>query len=283
MQPWLRVLALLIALAVWPTSTIEAQDWNQPWFDPMDRPPRVDLSAIGGFLVPTDWSDLVLLGSISSATGVFEQVLVRDVRAEPGASWGGAVTYWRGNYGVRAQGEFSRSSLRIGSAALAPPGQPLSITMNTWLYDVRGIVGLGDYRPTRVAWPYAFVGVGGITYDLADTVSPPLLTFIEGGRRIGENGDIVILDGGREFLLAIDELGLETVPSLNFGVGTDLRIPLGPGAVALRLEVSDHVARSPVQIEIRELSSFGVDARPLRFGFVHHLRAAAGLVVQVGR
>ena len=50
------------------------------------------------------------------------------------------------------------------------------------------------------------------------------------------------------------------------------------------LEVSDHVHRSPVVIEIANLEGF-TPARDTRvdFGFVHNLRAAAGLVVQFGR
>src|SRR5688572_22669090 len=40
-----------------------AQGWNQPWSDPRDRPPRIDLSVTAGMIAPTDWSDLVVLGS----------------------------------------------------------------------------------------------------------------------------------------------------------------------------------------------------------------------------
>jgi hypothetical protein len=49
-----------------------------------DRPPRVDLSASTGLLMPTDWSDLVLLGSLCSASGV----LVRDLQVEPRTVFG---------------------------------------------------------------------------------------------------------------------------------------------------------------------------------------------------
>ena len=56
----------LVVLALVPASSI-AQDWSQPWADPQDRPPRVDISASAGFLMPTRWTDLVLLGSISPA------------------------------------------------------------------------------------------------------------------------------------------------------------------------------------------------------------------------
>jgi len=68
----------LVVLALVPASSI-AQDWSQPWADPQDRPPRVDISASAGFLMPTRWTDLVLLGSISPAPGILEQVFTRGV------------------------------------------------------------------------------------------------------------------------------------------------------------------------------------------------------------
>ena len=42
-------------------------------------PRRVDVSGSGGFLLSTDWSDLVLLGSVSPVGGALEQLLVRDL------------------------------------------------------------------------------------------------------------------------------------------------------------------------------------------------------------
>ena len=287
------VLRLLVTLAVLMPSPLMAQDWTQPWADPYDRPPRVDVSASIGFLAPTDWSDLVLLGSISSTTGVLEQLLVRDLRVHPDKEFGAAVTYWRGKYGFRVQGGLSSSSVAIGGPA--PLGfqsstgsdDLLSIDVDTWVYDIRGVVGLLEYAPRRWVLPYAFAGFGGITYDLASRVSPPLLTFIERGRSgTGTGGDIVVVDvNSRNFLLAIDELEVETVFALNFGVGTDFRIPLGPAGIGLRLEISDHVAHSPVGLRIGELRRSGslTSDTGVQFGLVHHLRAAAGLVVQVGR
>jgi hypothetical protein len=230
--------------------------------------------------MPTDWSDLVLLGSLSSASGVLEQVLVRDVRVEPSAVYSGAVTYWTGRYGFRAHAARAASSLTIG-------GEELQVNLDTWLYDVRGAIGLSEYRPERWIWPYVFVGFGGITYDLDRTISPPLLTFIERGpSRSGGRSDLVLVEeNGRQFLLAVDELNLETVFAFNIGAGTDFRVPLGSAGVGLRLEVSDHVAASPLGLRIHEFSRFGVPASDtaVRFGRVHHLRATAGLVVQIGR
>jgi hypothetical protein len=268
-----------------------AQDWSQPWSDPRDRPPRIDVSASVGMVAPTDWSDLVLLGSSSPVTGILEQVLVRDLRVEPDTVFGGTVTYWRAKYGARAQVGLSRSSIVMGGT---PVGETqsnasdiVSADVNTWFYDLRAAIGLVEYSPGRRVWPYAFAGLGGITYDLSRTVSPPLLTFIQRSPTLPEGAsDLVIVDrDGREFLLAIDELNLETVLAFNFGVGADLRIPLGAGGVGLRLELSDHVSPSPLGVRIRALSvSGGLSSNAaVRFGRIHHLRASAGLVVQIGR
>jgi hypothetical protein len=236
-------------------------------------------------LVPSDWSDLVLLGSLSSATGALEQVLVRDVRVKPGRVFGAAATYWRARYGFRAHGAFSDSTLTLGPS-FDPVEGSIDVNVDTWMYDVRGAIGLIEYTPKRIAWPYVFVGLGGITYDLSRTVTPPLRSFIErppaGGTAPAR---VIVDDDGRQFVVAVDELGLETVFAFNFGVGTDFRIPIGGGGVGLRLELSDHIAPSPLGLRIRELGDHGglgaSDA--VRFGVVHHLRAAAGIVLQIGR
>jgi hypothetical protein len=280
------------ALVLLPCSAA-AQGWSQPWSDPRDRPPRIDLSVTAGMIAPTDWSDLVVLGSISPASGALEQVLVRDLRVEPESVFGAAVTYWRDRYGFRAHGAVSRSSIVAGApleAAVpleAPPGELRAAGVDSWFYDVRGAIGLVEYSPARLALPYVFLGFGGITYDMDRTITPPLLTFIERASvRPQGNGDILVTeDGGREFLLSVDELGMETVFAFNFGVGTDFRIPLGGGGVGVRLELSDHVAPSPLGLRIRELGRSGglSSGAAVKFGLVHHLRLAAGLVVQVGR
>jgi hypothetical protein len=292
-----RVARLLFVLTLLPLPVF-AQDWSQPWADPMDRPARVDVTGSMGFVMPSNWSKLVLLGSISSGSGVFEQVLARDLRVEPDKAFGAAVTYWRARYGFRVQTDFSRSFLRIGASPLGASqlsigdGQAESVRVKTWLYDMRGVIGLVEYEPRRLAWPYAFFGVGGITYDLARTVSPPLTFIAQGvsGAGIvqgasGAGANIVITrDEGRQFVLSSDELGLKTVFSGNFGVGTDFRIPFGPAGVGVRLELSDRVAPSPLGLHIAELTRVGPSVEDrIRFGLVHHLSATAGFVVQLGR
>ena len=283
------VLACCFAVLAAPPRSAAAQDWGQPWSDPRDRPPRIDLNVSAGVLAPTDWSDTVILGSISPFAGVLEQVLVRDLRVKPDSVFGGAVTYWQDRYGFRVHSALSRSALIVGAPLGTPDaaGELRAADINTWFYDVRGAIGLREYSPARRVWPYVFFGFGGITYDLDRTITPPLLTFIQRpGSATGDSADIVIVeDDGREFLLSIDELGLETVFAVNFGAGTDLRIPLGGAGVGLRLEVSDHIAHSPVGLRVRELNGTGglSSASAVRFGLVHHLRVSAGLVVQIGR
>lgn len=285
----LRVVVCFAALALLPHSAL-AQDWNQPWSDPRDRPPRVDLSVSAGVIAPTDWSDLVVLGTISPFAGALEQVLVRDLRIEPERVYGASVTYWQDRYGFRANAAFSESSLVGGHESLENqpvPGEFRVAGVDTWFYDVRGAIGLVKYSPTRRVWPYVFLGFGGVTYNLDRTITPPLLTFI--ARPAPGNGStdelVVVEDDGRSFLLSIDELGLETVFSGNFGVGTDLRLPLGGAGLGVRLELGDTVAPSPLKVRIRELSRTGglTSDSTVGFGVVHHLRFSVGLVVQIGR
>jgi hypothetical protein len=269
--------AAVLAMAV-PAS---AQEWDQPWADPLDRPGRFDISVSAGVLAPTDWSDLVLLGTISPAFGILEQVLVQNVRVEPDTKFAGSVTYWRGRYGFRTDVGYSNSVLTLGGEPLGLGGG--TVDVRTWVYGVRGTIGLIEYSPRRWVWPYAFLGLGGITYDLAQPISPPLLTFIEHGPPANGRPQLIVAeDTGRTFLLQVNELTLETTLAFSLGVGTDLRIPVGPGGVGLRLEVTDHIARSPLQVRIHELGPLGHETH-VGFGAVHHLRASAGIVVHFGR
>jgi hypothetical protein len=270
-----RIVRFVVGAALLLPAAAAAQDWSQPWADDQDRPPRVDVSGSIGFLAPTDWSDLVLLGSISSATGVLEQLLVRDLRVEADEDLGGTVTYWRGRYGFRVEGRFSSSSVRSGERT--------TVDANTWLYNVGGAIGFLEYSPELWVWPYGFVGLGGVTYDLDHRISPPL-SIIQRGP--ASRPDILIVeDDSTEFLLAIDELDTESVFALNFGIGTDFRIPVGPGGVGLRLELADHMSTSPVGVRIGELRRVGALTADtgVEFGPVHHFRASVGVVLQFGK
>lgn len=246
-------------------------------------PRRVDISGSGGMVLSTDWSDLVLLGSVSSVSGALEQVLARDLTVDPGPVFDGVVTYWEGRYGFRVHAGFAHSCLAVARscADAAIAGTSGTVDVDAWMYDVGGAIGLLEYRRGRVAWPYVFFGLGGVTYNLERGVGPPL-TFIE--RRTAAGDTIVVTHESDPLLIAAEELGIETRFALNLGLGSDFRVPIGGGSIGVRLEVSDHIHRSPVHIEIGQLEGF----RPARethvdFGFVHNLRAAAGLVVQFGR
>lgn len=254
-------------------------------YDPLNIAPgprRVDVSGAGGFLLSSDWSDLVLLGSVSGATGAFEQVLARDLVVEPGPVFDTAVTYWEGRYGFRAHGGFARSCLSTNRSCATGLGQAVgTVDVDTYIYDVGGAIGLVDYDRNRKVWPYVFMGMGAVTYDLEHGVGPPL-DVIE--RRPPAGGSTVIIAEPSQSLIVIEELALETKFTWNFGVGTDFRVPLPGGSVGVRLEISDHVHDSPVKIETANLEGVtpvrDVDAD---FGWVHNLRAAVGLVVQFGR
>ena len=239
-------------------------------------PRRVDLSGGSGFLLSTDWSDLVLLGSVSPVSGALEQVLVRDLELEPGPVFDGVLTYWEGRYGFRAHGGFAKSCLSVGGNCGAG-----AVDVDAYMYDVGGAVGLIDYHRGAWAWPYFFLGLGGVTYNLERTVGPPL-TFIERRPARAPDGQVIVsVDDSDPLLIAIDELGIETELALNLGIGADLRIPLGPASIGVRLELSDHVHRSPVDLRVAEVDSHGPST--VDFGYVHNLRAGAGLVVQFGR
>jgi hypothetical protein len=83
-------------------------------------------------------------------------------------------------------------------------------------------------------------------------------------------------------LISIDELGVESRIAFNFGVGTDFRIPFGPAGLGVRLELSDHIHESPLNLQVLAFEPFQ-DDHILNFGAVHNLRAAIGVVVQAGR
>lgn len=122
-------------------------------FDIPPGPRRVDVTASGGFLLSTDWSDLTLLGSVSPLTGTVEQVLVRDLVVRPGPVFNGAVTYWEGRYGFRTHIGFAESCLTVGTSCgqiAGLGGTTSSVDVNAWMYDIGGAIGLLDYH--RGTW-----------------------------------------------------------------------------------------------------------------------------------
>ncbi len=283
-------IAHLVGVLLLVASPAVAQDWSMPWSDARDRPARFDLSISAGMLMPSHWSTNTLLGSISPVTGVLEQVVVRDLRVEPDLVYGGALTYWRDRAGLRVQVGFSRSRLVTGNVSASDGTTPVGGDMvlsdvNTWLYAARAMIGLVPYLPSRRALPYVFLGAGAVTYDLNRTITPPLFSFIQGGIST-PTGNLVVRDeSGNQFLLSVNTLSLETEFAFNFGIGSDLRIPMGASALGIRVEVADHVAHSPVDVHISGFDSGGssMSSSAANFGLTHNLSATAGLVFQFGK
>ena len=283
----LRLLLLSVVLSCLPGSA--AAQWDP--FDPPRDPGHLDVSGTAGLRLSTDWSDLILLGSVSPATGALEQVLGRDLVFMPGPVFDATVMYWEGRYGFRTHAGFSRKCLAIAGRCVAIPtlDGPTrgSVSMDAYSADVGGAFGLREYHRNPWVWPYVFFGFGAVTYDIKQSISPPLQMFIE--QRPPANADVTVNKnftgfGGQTLLIAIDELGLETKFAMNFGVGTDLRVPLGAAGVGLRLELSDTMHRSPLNIQIAELNTLAPDdVATANGGLVHNLRASAGLVLHFGR
>jgi hypothetical protein len=263
-----------------------AAQWDP--FDPPRDPKHVDVSGTAGFRLSTDWSDMILLGSVSPATGALEQVLGRDLIFRPGPVYDATVMYWEGRYGFRAHGGFSRKCLAIAGQCGAIPtlNGPTrgSVDVDSASYDVGGAFGLTEYHQNPWVWPYVFFGFGGVTYNIKQNISPPLQMFIQS--RPPSNPDITVtkdLGLNQPLLIAIDELGIETKFALNFGIGTDLRVPLGVAGVGLRLELSDNMHESPLNIQVAELNTLTNEVVRANGGLVHNLRASAGLVLHFGR
>jgi hypothetical protein len=278
-----RTLLLVSILSSGLPITAAAQ-WD-PFAPPRD-PKHLDVSGTAGLRLSTDWSDLILLGSVSPTTGALEQVLARDLVFRPGPVYDATVMYWEGRYGFRAHGGFSRRCLAIAGRCGAIPtlsGTTRgSVDVDATSYDFGGAIGLIEYRQNPPVWPYVFFGLGGVTYDIKQNISPPLQMFVE--RRPPSTPDVVVTRqrSGDSLLISVDELGLETKFAMNFGIGTDLRVPLGPAAVGLRLELSDNLHDSPLDVQITDVNSLGNDVVRANRGLVHNLRASAGLVLHFG-
>jgi len=280
----LRLFLFLLAVCVTGSPSKAAAQWDP--FNPPRDPRHVDVSGSAGLRLSTDWSDLILFGTVSPATGVLEQVLARDLVFVPGPVFDGTVTYWEGRYGFRAHGGFSRRCLAVARRCGAIPTldgvTQGSVDVDASYYDVGGAIGLIEYHRNPWVWPYTFFGVGGVTYDIKQSVSPPLQMFIE--RRPPATPQVTITsDRSRPVLIAIDELGLETKFAFNFGIGTDFRVPLGAAGVGLRFELSDNVHESPLRIRVVDVNAFtDNDVVQPNARFVHNLRASGGVVLHFG-
>lgn len=259
-----------------------------------DGPRRFEVAAGGSVFLSTDWSDLILLESFGPG-GTHRQVLLREFAMAPEFGGHGSVTYWKGRYGFRVQGGFVRSCLATGNRCdgSTTPVQtglaPTEIQMDTWVYGVQGIVGLIEH--TRGQWfrPYLIVGGGGVTYDLDQPLSVVLPGPLSstGPVRFDNGGETVVFAGDPgTFLLSMDEVSLETRFAVNLGVGTDFRLPVGPGGLALRLELSDHITQTPLSLRVARLDGgffdHGIDEVEFNSRAVHNWKVSAGLAFEFG-
>lgn len=265
------------------------------------EPRRWDLSLSGGASWSTNWSNLVVLGTTG---GLVERVLVRGLRVAPGPMADLSVTYWEERYGFRVHGGWLSSCVAIGPSCVATALSAMEreqlrlpnddIDLNTWYVDVGGAVNLVKPKPRQVARPYLFFGAGAVVYSLGQGIRNLLPTFVVLGGTPGlvkfdsTANKVVIVD--EPFLVEVPEPGLETQFAGTFGIGTDLRIPVGKGGFGLRLEAADHLTKSPLQVRFAAvpeeeeyfLSRRGKGANEVDFdfGLVHNLRFTAGLVFE---
>lgn len=290
---------LLFVLSTLLGAPVAGQDrWGSPWADPDTVPRQLEVSVSGGGLYSTDWSDLVVLGTIGGTTGTFQQVLFRNLSVDPAFAGSVAVTYWEGRYGFRMHAGFSRSCFAVGPACVRPadlvdvddiflpPAEEIGV--DTWLLDVAGVFRLRDRTSARWWDPYLMIGWGGVGYDPDVEIAQLLPQFLDVPRQEVEgDGTVrVVIDDTDAFLISMDEVGFRTQQAWILGVGSDLTIPLGNGGVGLRVELTSHTTASPLRLRILPLDDrrrFGGpdDFRVLDFGTVHNLRLNAGLVLGV--
>lgn len=283
----LRSIVLLSLAAAAVPGALRAQDIWDDWYNPYAGQPRsLSIGVMGGTYWSTPWSDLVVLGSISSR-GAVEQVLLRQVQVSPGALFGGSITYRRGRGGARLQAAYSRSCLEIAGscnpASFATGSQipqPQRINVRTWMADVDGEISLVEARSGQWARPYLLLGAGGIVYDpdgSAAQLLPQFLEFGGGSARVDGSEVTVSFPDAGQIVADVQGAGLQTVFSLVVGAGTDLRVPVGNGGFGIRLQVADHMAASPMKVRVVG-GRFG-QPTDLGFGAIHNLRLTAGAVI----
>jgi hypothetical protein len=295
---WTSTLLVLAMLGT--AGPLRGQEEGPPepgWEDDEERPRRLDISLAAGRLLSSDWSDLVVLGTLG---GLVERVLVRDLAFAPGSAVDVAVTYWEGRYGFRVHAGMARSCVAIGGNCepipvfLGRPDDPAlvpgDIDAAAWLLDIGGAVSLLRPGRDRDFRPFIFFGLGGVAYDLDGGVRFLLPTFIELGGAPGRvaldpDGNLIVVATGSPFLFSVDEPGFEVMFAGVLGIGADVRVPVGDGTVGLRFELADHVTRSPLNVRLAgfvddfHLSRRDVEDVRFDFGAVHNLRLNIGLVV----
>ncbi|MBW3552681.1 MAG: hypothetical protein KY466_04175 [Gemmatimonadetes bacterium] len=285
------VLALpLVALSAGSAVAVAQGELERDRFrPPPGGPPRLDLAFWVGASFSTDWSQQVVLETHDPSGARTTRLLMPEIGMAPGRTLGGAVTYWRGPLGVRFQGAFTRACLTAGETrcdASPEPETPIRFVtdVDVWTYGVQGVVGLTRDAVARVIRPYLLIGASGVTFDPEEPVPGPGVPEEQSTPPTG-GGDIIVVDGTTTLVLTIDRLRFETRFAPEIGAGLDLRLPLGPHGIGVRLELVDQLMSSPVGVRITHIDgglrggAFEVDIeRPL----VHTLRATLGAIIDVG-
>lgn len=291
-----RALVPALLLSTAPATAQQGDLWEE-----YEGPRRLDLSVSGGAFLSTDWSNLVFLESLGALGQSQQQVLLRQLHAPPEFGGTASVTYWKGRYGFRVQAGFVSGCVTTGNScdgtstpdqSIMPPGlERTEIEMNQWTYGVQGIIGLREFTPGQTFRPYLVVGAGGVTYDLDEPLSTVLPGPIESTEPavIGNGDETVVITDPSTFLFSMDEVGLATKFALNLGIGTDLRIPIGPGGIGLRLELADNINQSPLELRVARIDGGffshefdGIDEVEFERRAVHNWRLSAGLLFEFG-
>lgn len=283
----LAIATLALPLLALPAALC-AQDYEDMFDNPYAGQPKVlSLSAFGGTYWSSPWNDLVLLGSISSRSAL-EQVLLRQVQVSPARVWGGSMTYRRGRGGARIQVAYSKSCLEMaGSCDAASQGSgtqiplPHRIDVHTWMADVDAEATLIPVQQGQWARPYFLVGAGGVVYDPQGSTAQLLPQFLEfpGGTAQTSGSEVTVtFPGAGQVIADVQGVGLQTVFSAVVGLGTDLRVPIGNGGIGVRIEASDHVAQSPMHVNL--VQGFG-RAASLDFGSINNFRLTVGAVLDL--
>jgi hypothetical protein len=295
---WCLTLATLVTITPFASAVTHAQQsWAFEKEEP--RPKRIDISVSTGLQLSTDWSDLVVLGTLG---GLVEHVLTRNLAFAPGNSYGLTVTYWEGRYGFRVNAGMARSCLAVGGGCRSftiPNGDATNgderivvgnIDANAYSLDIGGAIAFvapGKDVPFR---PFFFFGAGGLSYDMDEAVRFLLPSFIElGGTsgRIGQDRDgrVKVITDGSPFLVSVGQPGFELLFAGILGLGVDFRVPLGQASLGLRFEVSDHITRSPLEVRLAgfvddfHFSRTEIEDVRFDFGLVHNMQLSVGLVL----
>jgi hypothetical protein len=265
-------------------------------FTPYDGARRLELSATAGYFWSSDWSDLVLFESLGLVGDEARRVLLPALSAAPGAGAQAAITYWKGRLGFRVHGGYTESCItsepRCGDGRPAPTAGgatalvPSEVSLKTYSYGVQGVVSMMEYSSGQWFRPYFLIGGGGVTYDPSESVP----RFLAGTQlRPGAGGETVVTGGPGQYTFSVNQAGLESRFAASIGAGVDFRLPVGPGGLSIRAEVSDHISQSPLGLRLTRVNSGATytEIDPfqqvnLGVGAVHNVRASVGVAIEFG-